>query len=62
MSGQGYFVFKNLIDGVEKKLLFNSEKETIIETIPGWAHNIKNTGKKDLIAILWANENFNKEN
>ena len=22
---------------------------------------VKNTGKKDLIAILWANENYNKE-
>ncbi len=61
LSGQGYFVFKNLISGEQKKFLFNSVKETIVETIPGWAHNIKNTGKKDLIAILWANENFNKE-
>ena len=41
--------------------LIKEKKETIIETIPGWAHNIKNTGKKDLIAILWANENYNKE-
>ncbi len=61
LSGQGYFVFRNLISGEQKKFLFNSVKETIVETIPGWAHNIKNTGKKDLIAILWANENFNKE-
>ena len=61
LSGQGYFVFKNLINGEQKKILFNSAKETIVETIPGWAHNIKNTGKKDLIAILWANENYNKE-
>ena len=61
LSGQGYFVFKNLINGEQKKILFNSAKQTIVETIPGWAHNIKNTGKKDLIAILWANENYNKE-
>jgi len=60
LSGKGYFLFKNLTSGNQKKIIFNSVNETIVETIPGWAHNIKNTGKKDLIAILWSNENYNK--
>ena len=28
----------------------------IVETIPGWTHNITNIGDDDLIAMLWANE------
>ena len=25
----------------------------VVETIPGWAHNIKNIGKDDLIVMLY---------
>ena len=32
-----------------------------METIPGWAHNIKNIGKDELIVMLWANELFDKK-
>ena len=34
----------------------------IVRTIPGWIHNIKNIGKKELIVMLWANELFDPEN
>ena len=30
--------------------------------ITGYTHNIKNIGKDNLILLLWANENFDKEN
>ena len=60
LSGKGEFIFKNLISLVEKKIKVSALKKTIVETIPGWAHNIKNTGKKDLIFILWSNEIYNE--
>ena len=60
LSGKGEFIFKNLISHVEKKIKVSALKKTIVETIPGWAHNIKNTGKKDLIFILWSNEIYNE--
>jgi len=31
---------------------------TIVETVPGWTHNISNVGQDDLICMLWANEIF----
>jgi len=31
-----------------------------VDTVPGWAHNITNIGTGKLIAILWANEIFDK--
>lgn len=60
LSGKGEFLFKNLINNKKKKIKVNNLNETIVETIPGWIHNIKNTGKKDLIVILWSNEIYNQ--
>ena len=33
----------------------------IVETIPGWTHNITNIGDDELIVMLWANEVFDRE-
>ncbi len=62
LSGKGEFIFENLITKIQKKIKVNYLQKTIVETIPGWVHNIKNTGKKDLIFILWSNEIYNKNN
>ena len=59
LSGKGEFIFQNLISNRKKKIRVNSGEHSIVETIPGWAHNIKNTGNTDLIIILWSNEIFN---
>ena len=34
----------------------------IIETIPGWSHNITSCYRNKRIVILWANEIFDREN
>ena len=34
----------------------------VVQTIPGWIHNIKNIGNDDLIVLLWANEIFDNNN
>lgn len=40
----------------------SGEKIEVIEIPPGYTHNIINEGETDLITIIWANENFCKEN
>ncbi len=30
----------------------------IVETVPGWTHNVANVGDDELIVMLWANEVF----
>jgi UDP-2-acetamido-2,6-beta-L-arabino-hexul-4-ose reductase len=32
----------------------------VVETIPGWTHDITNTGNNLLIVMLWANEIFDR--
>ena len=39
---------------------FNELK--IVETVPGWSHDITNIGKEEIIVMLWANEIFNPDN
>ena len=33
----------------------------IVEMIPGYTHNITNTGSNDMILLMWANENYNPD-
>ena len=40
------------------KIQTTSEKPQIVETIPGWAHDIKNIGDEEMIVMIWANEVF----
>jgi len=39
----------------------SGDKLTVLDIPVGYTHSIKNTGKKDLITIFWADEIFNKE-
>jgi len=59
VRGSAKFKLKNMAnnDSVEFKL--NHKNPKVIESIPGWTHYIKNTGKDDLIVLLWSNEIFN---
>ena len=33
----------------------------IVETVPGWTHDITNVGKGEMIVMLWANEVFDPD-
>tara|TARA_A100001015_G_scaffold272276_1_gene326713 strand:+ start:5854 stop:6957 length:1104 start_codon:yes stop_codon:yes gene_type:complete len=62
LSGNAEFNFKNLISNETFKIKTSERDPMIVRTIPGWIHNIKNIGKKELIVMLWANELFDPEN
>jgi UDP-2-acetamido-2,6-beta-L-arabino-hexul-4-ose reductase len=49
-----YVVFGRLLDvGVTLA--------TVVETIPGWSHDITNVGDDEMIVMLWANEIFDRD-
>lgn len=33
----------------------------IVEMIPGYTHNIKNTGDEEMVLLIWANENYDSK-
>ena len=60
ISGSAQFRFRNLYNDEKYILDVDSDNFEVVETIPGWVHDITNTGKKELIVLLWANEIFDQ--
>ena len=50
-----------MITGERYELNVSSDEFKIVETVPGWTHDITNIGTEELIVMLWANEIFNRD-
>ena len=61
IKGRAKFRFRNILTNDLYELCVSGEKSEIVETVPGWAHDITNTGDDELICMLWANEIFDRE-
>lgn len=61
IQGKARFCFRHVVSGETYQLLTDGEKPEVVETIPGWAHDITNVGSNEMIVMLWANEIFDRE-
>lgn len=61
VSGYGEIDLRNLFSDEVMTYQVSEEKIELIDIPPGYVHSIKNTGIKDLVTIMWANETFDKE-
>ncbi len=61
LKGTALMKFRNLITEEVATIIFSAERPQIVDSIPGWAHDIKNIGDEDAIVMLWANEVFDRE-
>lgn len=61
VQGIAKFGFRHIVSGEKIEITTSGNSFEVVETVPGWSHNIKNIGQEDLIAVLWANENFDSE-
>ena len=62
VRGKARFRFKNILTGEIFEIVTDHKVPTVVETVPGWAHDITNTGSDEMLVILWANEVFDKLN
>ena len=62
VQGEALFRFKNILTNELFEIHASADELKIVETIPGWSHDITNVGENELIAFLWANEIFDPEN
>ncbi len=60
IKGQARFKFRHMQTGQTHELVTSGEKSEIVETVPGWTHDITNTGADEMIVMLWANEVFDR--
>ncbi|WP_026436723.1 capsular polysaccharide biosynthesis protein CapF [Acidovorax sp. JHL-9] len=60
IKGQARFKFRHMQTGETHELVTAGEKAEIVETVPGWTHDITNIGTDEMIVMLWANEVFDR--
>ncbi|PSW60631.1 capsular biosynthesis protein [Photobacterium kishitanii] len=61
IKGTANFRFQNILTNEKSELIVDADEHKIIETIPGWTHDVTNIGDDELIVMLWANEIFDRE-
>jgi UDP-2-acetamido-2,6-beta-L-arabino-hexul-4-ose reductase len=61
IKGRARFGFRHMTEGTAYTLETRGEEPVVVETIPGWAHDITNVGEDELVVMLWANEIFDRE-
>jgi UDP-2-acetamido-2,6-beta-L-arabino-hexul-4-ose reductase len=62
IKGLACFRFRHMLTGEFYELFTAGAKPEIVETVPGWTHDITNVGDDELVCMLWANEIFDRDN
>ncbi len=53
--------FRQIVSGETYEVTISGDKPQVIDTIPGWVHDITNIGETEAIIMLWANEIFDRQ-
>lgn len=61
IRGTAKYRFRHIVTGEYYELRVDGVIPTVVETIPGWSHDITNIGDDELIVMLWANEIFDRQ-
>jgi UDP-2-acetamido-2,6-beta-L-arabino-hexul-4-ose reductase len=60
IKGQARFKFRHMHTGETYDLNTSGDKAEVVETVPGWTHDITNVGPEEMVVMLWANEIFDR--
>jgi UDP-2-acetamido-2,6-beta-L-arabino-hexul-4-ose reductase len=61
IKGEALFRFRHLLTNELVELRTSGDIPQVVDTIPGWTHDITNVGKDEMVVMLWANENFDRQ-
>ena len=61
IKGDARFRFKHIISNESYEVFSSGHTPQVVETIPGWSHDITNIGNYEMIVMLWANEIYNRD-
>ena len=61
IKGDARFGFRNILNNERYELITSGDKPRVVETVPGWTHDITNIGKDEMVVMLWANEIFDRQ-
>ncbi|HEX4695449.1 NAD-dependent epimerase/dehydratase family protein [Sphingomonas sp.] len=60
VHGRARFRFRHILSGTTHEIVTSAAHPVVVETVPGWAHDVTNIGEDELVAVVWANEVFNR--
>jgi UDP-2-acetamido-2,6-beta-L-arabino-hexul-4-ose reductase len=60
IKGTARFGFRHIDTGEFYECHTSAAEPQVVETVPGWSHDITNVGEDELIVMLWANEIFDR--
>jgi UDP-2-acetamido-2,6-beta-L-arabino-hexul-4-ose reductase len=58
IKGEAQFRFRHLLTDELVEIKTNGSTPQVVDTIPGWSHDITNVGKEEMVVMIWANEIF----
>lgn len=61
VHGQALFRFRHMLTGETHEVATSGDVPVVVETVPGWTHDVTNVGDGVLVAMLWANELFDRD-
>lgn len=61
LKGKARFKFRHIISGETYEIFTDGVNPEIVETVPGWSHDITNISDDEMIVMLWANEIFDRQ-
>ena len=62
VKGEATIEFRHIVTNEIISYKVSDKKMEVVEMIPGYTHNIKNTGDEEMVLFLWANETFDQDN
>jgi UDP-2-acetamido-2,6-beta-L-arabino-hexul-4-ose reductase len=60
IKGRARFGFRHMITNETHHLETSGSRPQVVETVPGWTHDITNVGDDELVVMLWASEIFDR--
>ncbi|VAW45705.1 WbjC [hydrothermal vent metagenome] len=60
IKGKACFGFRHIVTNETCNIVTSGDLPEVVETVPGWSHDVTNIGDDELVVMLWANENFDK--
>jgi UDP-2-acetamido-2,6-beta-L-arabino-hexul-4-ose reductase len=60
IRGSARFKFRNIVSQQTHEIVTSGLEPRVVETVPGWTHDITNIGDTEIVVMLWANEIFDR--
>lgn len=60
IKGSARFGFRHIVTNETYELFTSGDVPKVVETVPGWTHDITNVGGEEMVVMLWANEVFDR--